>query len=94
MSKVNDLLSQLDDAFDHVEQLTKTLADVRQQAHEAVSAQQQKLDTVKADYDGKIATAQKATDDARVALDKLRQQVNERVGSLTGLGTDPRVTVR
>ena len=94
MSKVNELLAQLDDAFDQAERLAQELADVRAKANDAIAKKQQELDAVKTKAEATIREAQKAADDARVALDRLRLQVNERVGTLTGMGTDPRVTVK
>ncbi len=94
MSKINDLLAQLDDAVETMEQRTKALQTIRQDSAEAVAGKQQELDSVKSDCDAQIAEAQKYADEARAAVESLRTQVNERLGSLTGLGTDPRVTVR
>jgi len=94
MSKVNELLAKLDAAFDAAEVKASELAAVRAQANKAIEAKKEELRQVEASYDAKIAKAQKAADDARMALESAREQVNERVGNLTGLGTDPRVTVR
>ena len=94
MSKVNELLAELDAAFDAAEVKASELAAVRAQANKAIEAKKEELRQVEASYDAKIAKAQKAADDARMALESAREQVNERVGNLTGLGTDPRVTVR
>jgi len=94
MSKVNELLTKLDDAYEEYESQAKQLSETSKSAAEAVQAKQAELDAVKADYDAMVAAAQAKAEDARVALERVRQEVNERVGSLTGLGTDPRVTVR
>jgi len=94
MSKVNDLLSQLDDAFDAAEKKNADLAAAQKNAHDAIEAKKQELRDVEADYGALVAKAQQAADDARAALEHVREQVNERVGTLTGLGTDPRVSVR
>jgi len=94
MSKVNELLTQLDDAFETAEARSAALAAVRAEANKAVEAKKDELRQVEAGYDAKIAKAQQAADDARMALERVREQVNERVGSLTGLGTDPRVSVK
>lgn len=94
MSKVNDLLEQLDTAFDAMEQKALALTTVRNEASKAIASAQAALDVVNTKQAALIAKAAQASDDARATLDQLRLQVNERVGSLTGLGTDPRVNVR
>jgi len=94
MSKVNDLLTKLDEAFDNYESQAKKLAEIAKSADEAVKAKQAELDAVKADYGAMVSEAQKKTEDARVALDRIRQEVNERIGNVTGVGNDPFVSVR
>ncbi len=94
MSKVNELLAQLDSAFDAAEARAAELAAIRATAATALAKEQAALDALKAKHAALIAKAEAATHDARVALDRLRGQVNERVGALTGVGADPRVSVR
>lgn len=94
MSKVNDLLASLDEAFDRAEGQSHEAATARAAAAEAIGAAQAAFDAVKATHDAAVQAATVAHQDALMAVDRLREQVNERVGALTGLGTNPRVVVR
>ncbi len=91
---VTVLLGQLDDAFENASTKAQYLAGVKEKAAKAISAEQASLDAVKAEQAGLITVAEREADDARVALERVRQQVNERVGTLTGMSADPRVSVR
>lgn len=92
MSKVNELLGQLDEAYEAAEEKAKEASAVRKDAAEAIAAIQSELDAVKADHAARVAAADAAVEEARAILTKLRDQVNERVGNLTAI--DPRVSVR
>lgn len=94
MSKVNDLLASLDEAFDRAEGQSHAAATARAAAAEAIGAAQAAFDAVKATHDAAVTAATTAHQDALLVVDRLREQVNERVGALTGLGTNPRVVVR
>ncbi len=93
-SKVTDLLAQLDQAFDETEVKAAELARVRARAGAALEKAHAALEIVKAEQQKYIMEADQAAQAARTALQRLRDQVNERVGTLTGVGADPRVNVR
>lgn len=93
-SKVNELLAQLDDAFEVAEAKAATSAQVAADAARAVAEAQVHLDAVKAEQSAYVQAAQQDAAKAREALEQVREQVNARVGALTGQGTDPRVNVR
>ena len=94
MGKVNDLLTQLDAAYDLAEAKAHAAATVRADAAKAIGVAQANLDAVTGDQRKKVDAAEAEHKDALVAMGRLRDQVNERIGSLTGAGTNPRVVVR
>ena len=91
---VTDMLSALGDAYDVAEDKQEELAKAHAAQTKAVAEAQAVFDAVKADYQSRVQAAAQAADDARQALETLRAAVNERVGTLTGQPTDPRVSVR
>ena len=92
MSRVNELLEQLDDAFDTAEGCAQEAAKVRAAAAAAIEKIQAQLDSLKADQAAKVQTADDALAAAQAMLAGIRDQVNARVGALTAV--DPRVSVR
>ena len=93
-ASITDMLTSLNDAFEVAEAKKEALAQAHQAQAKAVEAAQAKFDAVKSDYQSRVQAAAQEADTARQALEALRAAVNERVGTLTGLPTDPRVSVR
>lgn len=89
-----DLLDALDDAFEAAEAKAGILAQRRADAAAAIAEKQAALDQTTAAQAAIIATAQHDADEALAALNRLRDQVHERGGQLTGQSPDPRVSVR
>ncbi len=83
---INDLLLQLDAAFDEAQSKAKYLSEVQSAQVRAVAEAQVVYEAVQADHQAKVDSAAAESELARQALDKLRESVNERVGSLTGSG--------
>jgi division protein CdvB (Snf7/Vps24/ESCRT-III family) len=94
MSKSNDLLDALDGAFEVADEKGIQLARCRAAAAKAIAEQQAVLDAVTAEQTALVSDAETAHQDAIVALERLREQLNERIGNITGVNTNPRVTVR
>ena len=93
-ASITDMLTSLNEAFEVAEAKKEALAQAHQAQAKAVEAAQAKFDAVKADYQSRVQAAAQEADAARQALETLRAAVNERVGTLIGQPTDPRVSVR
>jgi len=91
---LTDMLAELDAAFEYAEAKKETLATVHASAAKATAEAQAVFEAVKADHQSRIQAAAQASDEARATLEKLRTQVNDRVGTLTGQPTDTRVSVK
>lgn len=91
---VPEMLQSLADAYDLAEAKNEALAKAHQAQVKAVEKAQIEFDAVKSDYQRRVQDAAQEADKARVALELLRAAVNERVGTLTGQSTDPRVSVK
>jgi uncharacterized protein HemX len=89
-SSSSDLLKQLDEAFDTTEQKAEALQQAQSAAGAAIAEKQAALDAVKREQDGYVTEADAAYRDARVALERLQVQLNERIGA----AVNPRVIVR
>ena len=91
--KLNDLLSALDEAATVYSQKSDALTKENAAQAQGVQKAQAAFDATKAELQGRVNTAAIAADEARRVLDGLKDQVNARIGLLTG-GTDARVSVR
>ena len=72
----------------------RLLSETAASAAAAIAKQQAVLDTVTRDQQAKVTAAQQALQDATQVLEGLRSQVNDRIGSLTGLGSNSRASVK
>lgn len=93
-STLTEMLGSLDEAFDLVQAKNEALAAIHAEQSRAVAEAQAVFDAVKADHQSRVQAAAAEAESARQALEALRTSVNERVGTLTGQPTDPRVSVK
>lgn len=91
---LTEQLEQLSDAFEVAEAKKEALAQAHQDQTAAVADAKAIYDAVVADYQSRVQAAAQASDEARTALEALRQSVNDRVGTLTGQSSDVRVSVK
>jgi uncharacterized iron-regulated protein len=89
-SSSSELLEQLDEAFDTTEQKAEALTAVQASAAAAIAEKQAELAAVQQQHGAYVDEAQAEYRDARVALERLQGQLNERIGA----AVNPRVIVR
>ena len=94
MSKVNDLLAELDDAFEVAEAKAAILAGLQSAAATAIATGQSTFDALKSHHAAIVERGAMDQVQARKTLEALRQEVNTRIAALTGGAVDPRVSVK
>jgi uncharacterized protein GlcG (DUF336 family) len=89
-SSSSELLQQVDEAFETTEQKAEALQSVQASASAAIAEKQAELAAVQQTHGAYVEEAETAYRDARVALERLQGQLNERIGA----AVNPRVIVR
>ena len=89
-SKITDLLSELDSAFDAAETKREVLAKAHQVASYAIQEAQKDFDGVKAEQAKKVNAAAEASTLASERLNKAQAAVQ----AVIGAPADPRVSVK
>lgn len=93
-SKINDLLGEIEAAYDAHEAAKEVFGQVSAETTTAVSKAQFAFESVKKDAAKKLAEAEADVKAKSEALVTLQQAFTARVGSVTGQSSDPFVSVK
>ena len=92
-TKLNDLLAQVDEAYDYAQTTEAALAKASAARVTATNEAKAAFDAVVAKHDKAVADASVKHDEARQKLETLGAAVSERLGALTGR-SDSRVSIK